>query len=239
MRILMRPQILEMERLRREPQATKGELHAKDIEPRTGRQELQVRDTTISALEKKVKKVMYEKNRDLQTAVGALLNHRDSVKAIVAFQYKCRYDGVMFDLRTRLEEAEEAYLDKCRALDAVTAEYSRVATFANSSGTIPPPNEPTLTRILMEYQEEKNDTHYVMARGLLHGVQMNKIPAPTPPAPSLPPHKPDDLDLDYAIHDLDCRIAYASNFFQAQNRSIRILGRYVTALKAYVMEHAK
>ncbi|KAJ1653898.1 hypothetical protein IWQ61_006078 [Dispira simplex] len=78
-----------------------------------------------------------------------------------------------------------------------------------------------------------------MAWGSLHGVQVNKIPAPTPPAPSLPPHKPGDLDLDYAIRDLDCRIIYASNFFRAQNRSIRVLGRYVTAFKAYVIDHAK
>ncbi|KAJ1643372.1 hypothetical protein IWQ61_010531 [Dispira simplex] len=78
-----------------------------------------------------------------------------------------------------------------------------------------------------------------MARGSLHGVQVNKIPPPKPPAPSLPPHKPGDLDLDYAIRNLDCRITYASNFFRAQIRSIHVLGRYVTALKAYVMEHAK
>ncbi|KAJ1656738.1 hypothetical protein IWQ61_003741 [Dispira simplex] len=78
-----------------------------------------------------------------------------------------------------------------------------------------------------------------MARGSLHGVQVNKIPPLKPPAPSLPPHKPGDLDPDYVIRNLDCRITYASNFFRAQIRSIHVLGRYVTAFKAYAMEHAK
>ncbi|KAJ1653899.1 hypothetical protein IWQ61_006079 [Dispira simplex] len=151
----MRPQILEMERLSRELQAkdsvikaTKGELQAKDTE-------LRFRDTTISALEKKVKKVEDEKDRRLETVVNLLLKHRGSLEAIADFKYKCRYDGVISDLRTRLGVEEEAYLAKCRALAAVTAEYSQVVAFASSNGTIPPPDEPTLARILMEYQEER------------------------------------------------------------------------------------
>ncbi|KAJ1643271.1 hypothetical protein IWQ61_010545 [Dispira simplex] len=92
-------------------------------------------------------------------------------------------------------------------------------------------------RHILNYR--KNDTHYVLARGSLYGVQANKIPPPKPPAPSLPPHKPGDLDLDYIIRNLDCCITYASNFFRVPIRSIHVLGRYVTALKAYVMEHAK
>ncbi|KAJ1660276.1 hypothetical protein IWQ61_000766 [Dispira simplex] len=78
-----------------------------------------------------------------------------------------------------------------------------------------------------------------MVRESLHDAQVNKIPPPTPPAPSLPPHEPGDLDLDYAIRNLDCRITYASNVFRAQNRSIHVLGRYVTAFKVYVMDHTE
>ncbi|KAJ1967846.1 hypothetical protein IWQ62_001596, partial [Dispira parvispora] len=74
---------------------------------------------------------------------------------------------------------------------------------------------------------------------LFHGIQVSKIPPPTPPAPPIPTHKRGELDLDYAIRNLDCRITYASNFFRAQNRSISVLGRYVAVFKAYVMEHAK
>ncbi|KAJ1649246.1 hypothetical protein IWQ61_009607, partial [Dispira simplex] len=60
----------------------------------------------------------------------------------------------MSSLRTHLEEAEEAYLAKCRALTAVAEEYSQMVAFVSSNGTIPPPDEPTLARILMEYQED-------------------------------------------------------------------------------------
>ncbi|KAJ1644433.1 hypothetical protein IWQ61_010420, partial [Dispira simplex] len=146
--------ISEKERLSRELQAMKGELQVKDTELQIGREELQSRDTTISALEKKVEKVEDEKNRRLETVVNVLFKHRDFLEASTDFKYKRWYDGAMSDLRTRLEEVEEAYLAKCRALTAVTVEYSQVVAFASSNGTIPPPDEPTLARILMEYQEE-------------------------------------------------------------------------------------
>ncbi|KAJ1656737.1 hypothetical protein IWQ61_003740 [Dispira simplex] len=132
-----------------ELQAKDTELQAKDTELQTGCQELQFRDTTIYALVNKV-----EKGRGSEAVLNILSLHRDLSEAIANFMYECRYDGAMSDLRTLLEEMEEAYLAKCRARDAVTGEYSVVVAFASSKGIIPPPNEPTLARILMEYQKE-------------------------------------------------------------------------------------
>ncbi|KAJ1959879.1 hypothetical protein IWQ62_004439, partial [Dispira parvispora] len=160
--------ISEMEKLSRELRATKDDLKAKDTELQAERQQVQAKETelqakdsklkshetTISVLEKKVGKVEHEKDQGMETVLEVLFKHRDSIEATADFKYKCQYDEPMSDLHTRLRDVEEAYLAKCRALEAVTAEYSQVVAFASSNGTIPPPDEPTLARILMEYQEE-------------------------------------------------------------------------------------
>ncbi|KAJ1950069.1 hypothetical protein IWQ62_006635, partial [Dispira parvispora] len=151
----------ELQAGRQQVQAKETELQTKDTELQAKDTEIQVKDTelkfrgiTISTLEKKVEKVEYEKGQGLENVINILFKYRDFIDATAECKYKNRYDQPMSDLHTRLRDVEEAYLAKCRALEAVTAEYSQVVAFASSNGTIPPPDEPTLARILMEYQEE-------------------------------------------------------------------------------------